>query len=377
MTAESISDLISSKLRRHRLAIVSTGTAFKCYRDEVTSLCDGTMTVAEFLAAGTPAVRSLVITDLEYACTPDGLATLSLGALRARVDEALEAGTAVLLASAYPKMRYPEVPGSSLLDDASTVHLPLKPSRAGEPLSCFPSWTADVKTSDWMKSLLDELGLDLISRLDEVLYESQLPPIDALNALAPNELDSLYFAGLIRPSGEAYGWASSGMLPVLKEAVASVLANSTSITSDLPTVFELLWQIERRIRAVYRQTAIDVWGDQWKEVCLASEDLKRKVLLRAGDFAYRGVKKLSVLRDPLEWLTLSELLNLRQEKAGSVGDFGIDPTLWRTFALEVLPIRNQVSHMRLTRPRDLLTLKAWANLMRKQLKATPAVKPKS
>jgi len=85
-----------------------------------------------------------------------------------------------------------------------------------------------------------------------------------------------------------------------------------------------------------------------------------------GDVAYPGVKKVGLIRDPLEWLTLGELLALRAEKK-QVGDLGLDALTWRRLEVDVMPIRNQISHMRLTKPGDISTLKNWDAVLKRRL----------
>lgn len=367
MTPEEVTQEVAKRLRQFHLVMVPAGKAFGCYREAVESACHQRMTVAEFLEHDlSEAAGPILITDLHSVCSLPTTGPHPLGLLRQRVDEALGNGTSIALASRYPKLRFPDVPGSSLLDDARLLHLPMASSENGDPMSCFPSWSADEDAQTWLMELLDELGLELLARLDEILFESPVPANDALGQLPPNELDALYFAGLISPSDGTFRWVSLTLLGALKEAVATALAKPISTTSDMSQIFELLWQVERRIRSSFRSAAITKWGNAWKDSCLTNE-LKVEVVKRAGEVAYKGVRSVSRLRDPLEWITLGELLDLRERKGADVGTLGVEPRVWKRFALEVLPIRNQVSHMRLTRPSDLPTLSRWSHFLAKSL----------
>lgn len=371
MTIDPTMELITGRLERHRLIMVSAGKAFECYLTQIRALADHCTTVTEFLDSEPTLSGSILIEDLETVCVSPQSSTSLLGPLRSKIDESLELGGTVLMASKFPRARYPDVPGSSLLDDARLVHLPLLEVKSAQPLSCFPSWSEELNPEEWLVELIEELGLGLLARLDQVIFESPIPPAEALNQLDANELEALYFSGLLQPKGSAYAWADIRLIPQLKEALSTVLAVSVSAAPDLPRVFELLWQIERKIRSTYRTTAISVWGRAWKDSCLTNATQKAEILSRAGSFSYRGVKKITELRDPLEWLTLGELLELRAAKSEAVGTLGIEASIWRQFALEVLPIRNQVSHMRLTRHGDFATLNTWSHLLRKSLTPTP------
>lgn len=367
MTPEDVHLEVGRRLKQFRLIIVPMGQAFTCYREAVESVFQHRLTVAEFLEHDLAEMTGpVMITDLHSVCGPPAAGTHPLGLLRQRVDEALEIGTPVALVSRYPRLRFPNVPGSSVLDDARLVHLPTHTPEKGKPLSCFPSWSAEHDAQAWLLNLLDELGLELLARLDEVLFESPIPPDDAINQLPPNELDALYFAGLVMPADGKYRWTSRALLTPLKRALAAALARPIATASDLAQIFELLWQVERRIRSSFRSAAITKWGNAWKDSCLTNQ-LKAEVVRRAGEVAYKGVDNVSKLRDPLEWITLGELLDLREQRTGDIGNLGVEPSVWRRFALEVLPIRNQVSHMRLTRPGDLPTLSAWSHLLTKAL----------
>lgn len=231
-------------------------------------------------------------------------------------------------------------------------------------------WMRLVTSLAFLTELVAELGTALVARLDQVLFESPLPPSEALSELYPSELDALYFAGLIQPAGDRYGWSIPGAIADLKEAVANSLAATMSPPRDLALAYELLWKIERRVRAALRARAIDQWGSNWKD-SLVNPDYFQRVLDRAGEVAYPGVRRVQSLRDPLEWLTLGELLALRNEKA-PLGDLGMSATYWRRLAGEVMPIRNQVSHMRLTKPGDLVRLKQWDAILVGFLQPYPA-----
>ena len=209
---DSVSDVLRSRLDRHRLIIASTGKAFRCYLPLMVDLCDHRRTVREFVDSELPELGSVLIEDLESACATRELGGSDLGRLRSKVDEFLLRGGTVLLASRYPRVRFPDIPGSSLLDDARAVHLPLTSGSASGPLACFPSWSEDQDSVTWLRELLEELGLELVSRLDQVLFESPMEPNEALNQLPSNELESLYYSGLIRPEATSYVWVNMQLL---------------------------------------------------------------------------------------------------------------------------------------------------------------------
>lgn len=365
MTIEGFLDSVHSKLSQYPLVLIPSTTAFQPLKDEVAALCDEQLTVSAYLEIpASTAHRSICVTDLESICTKTGGGGRAhpLGLVRAKTEELLAGGSRVAMLSRYPRIRYPRVPGSSVLEDAKVVHLPLLPDATGDPLGRFPGWQPGGDPIRWLLDVLSDLGLELAARLDEALFESPQPPRQALNALRSVELDALYFAGLIQPGTTEYEWSTAGLIRPLKEALSDFLASSVVPPSGLAEAYELLWGCERILRRAIRRAAIDKWGNGWKSDCLTS-GVDAEVLKRAGEVAYKNVQKIGRIRDPLEWLTLSELLALRQDRAGDLGSLGLESSVWRRFSHEVLPIRHQVSHMRLIGPEDLDRLSRWHHLL--------------
>lgn len=358
MTSEVAADLVA-KARLFHLVIAPTGKAFSNFRQEFTDECETVYSLAEALSDEPPPHGDLVlITDIEKVDVAGIGESNALGPLRERVTQFIRGGASVILLSQYPKMRYPDAPGSSLLHDARDYHPRMRPVAPGDHrLHPLPGWDASQGEATFLTELVAELGTALVARLDQLLFENPLPPSEALSELSASELDALYFAGLIQPAGDRYGWSIPSAIQDLKEAVANSLAATMSPPRDLALAYELLWKIERRVRAALRARAIDEWGGNWKD-SLMNPNYFQRVLERARELAYPGVSRVRRLRDPLEWLTLGELLSLRDEKT-PLGDLGMSATYWRRLAAEVMPIRNQVSHMRLTKPGDLVKLKQW------------------
>ncbi len=365
MSTEDCLDSVSSKLSQYPLVLVPSTTAFGRMTADVAALCDEQLTVDEYLETPVPTARcSICVTDLESICRKGGGGGRPhpLGLLRAKTDELLAGGSRVVMLSKYPRIRYPKVPGSSVLEDAKVVHLPLLPEASGDPLGRFPGWRAGDDPVAWLRDVVGELGLELAARLDEALFESPQPPREALNALRSVELDALYFAGLIVPGVTDFEWSSSGLIKPLKEALSDYIASSVVPPGGLAEAYELLWGCERILRRAIRSAAIAKWGNGWKSDCLTA-GLDVEILKRAGEVAYKNVRRTGRIRDPLEWLTLSELLALRQDRASELGALGLESSVWRRFSQEVLPIRHQVSHMRLIGPEDLDRLSRWHHLL--------------
>jgi hypothetical protein len=368
MTSPDPAQELVAKARTYRLVLAPSGKAFANLSRSCVDSCDTVLPLAEAVALeSVPDAQLVLITDLEAADTQAGEWN-PLGLLRQRVNEMLDGGASVILLSRYPRIRYPEVAGSSLLEDARDYHPPFRESNRGaHRLHALPAWEAGLDEEEFLTDLVSELGVSLAARLDQILFECPLNPTDAIGELSSPERDALHFAGLIRPVNDSkYGWSIPKAIPDLKEAVANVLASSLAPPRDLAAAYELLWRIERRIRAALRARAIQQWGSEWKS-SITSPNYVNKILKRAGEVAYPDIRKVTTTRDPLEWLTLAELLALRQEKE-QIADLGMEAIFWRRLETEVMPIRNQVSHMRLTKPGDLGKLKHWEAILTRRLK---------
>ncbi len=117
------------------------------------------------------------------------------------------------------------------------------------------------------------------------------------------------------------------------------------------------------IRRKVRSAAIEQFGARWRAQVVGG-DLPNKILERARGEAYPGAVSLKEIRDPLEWLTLGELLEVATH--GFMG-LGLDSVVWRKFAQDVLPARNRLTHMRLARRGDRELIGMWAVQVRKRL----------
>ncbi|MFM9920873.1 hypothetical protein [Lacisediminihabitans sp. H27-G8] len=304
--------------------------------------------------------------------SPNGITAgngVSLGALRERVMEDMALGGRFVLVSASPRIAYPLVPGSSLLEDAKFLAGPLAPEPADRdksPELVLPECLERETTlSTVLETALYELGLELCASLDHALFEALLDTNELFSTLSAREIEGLRGASLVRMSEIGPQWTMPKRVNELKRALSAVLADQTNTQEAIAAVFAGLWTIERTIRRALRLRAIDLWGEKWRRQILAG-DLTPKVEGRAMTSAYAAATGVSQIRDPLEWLTMGELLETRARTV--IGNLGLEDPLWRTLANEVLPVRNQISHMRLIRPSDLGTVLKWVKVVQLKLR---------
>lgn len=107
-----------------------------------------------------------------------------------------------------------------------------------------------------------------------------------------------------------------------------------------------------------REAAIREAGGKWRKN-LFNETIAKHVLERARNDVNVTAASISELRDPIEWLSLGELLDVVESP--KFNGLSWDGVLWRRFRQEVMPIRNRISHMRLLKKRDRTTVRMWVN----------------
>lgn len=317
--------------------------------------------VSDYMASNSgDAVGTVVIDAIETLAAR--VTEISMGALRERVFSDVENGIRVILLSRAPRIAFPAVVGSSLLDDASFAHAPVLKCQGAEQ---FPTCTEDdADPKEVLHETLRELGSELCASLDRVLYENLLTGEAALGTLNARELEALDGAGITALEGEVREWNFSKHLVPLKNALDVALADDLEPQHHLAAVSAGLWKIERIIRREIRCRAVVAWDKNWRQQCLKG-DLSAKVLDRATEAAYLGATSIGQLRDPLEWLSLGELLQLKDRT--EIGDLGLNAAFWRRFGAQIMPIRNRLAHMRALRPEDAVEVVKWQRVLEMRL----------
>lgn len=373
--AERRCDDVRTKLRRHKLVWLQMGATFEPFREHISEHVAGRhLTAVEFLSLdpdNLPELGTVLLSEFEALTSVDLVNDVSLGNLRIQVDRCLDAAVDICLLSRAPRCSYPTVPGSSLLEDAAMHLVPclsgeelLSLGLSGDALNTLPSCLSGHFDSieSVFEAALRELGGVVLAALDHAVFETGARN-DFGEHLDVREREALRAAGLLclRDDGSTE-FVLPRRLSVFQGKLADVLAEMTDPQLDLADVSEGLWYIERTIRRVVRSHAITAYGFGWKKQFLHG-DLASKVLDRArGDTAVIAAS-VSEVRDPLEWLSLGELLELI--RVSNVGDMAADATRWRKFAEEVVPIRNRLSHMRLIRKGDREKVAVWKSYVKR------------
>lgn len=352
---------IHRKAEQFGIVFLQLGASNEPARRSLTASRVTMQRVQDYLAMEVPTLTGIFVIDEIESLAVTNEST-QMGVLRERVIKDVESGSRVVLLSRAPRIAFPAVVGSSLFDDASFAHAPFVTS--GRP-DDWPSCLEDGEpTVAVLCRTLKELGMDLCASLDRVVYESQLTDVEALGLLSARELEALDGSGLTAPRGAMRTWNIPKYLALLKGALDEVLADALEPQQQLAAVNSGLWKIERMIRREVRKQAIKAWPSNWRVQCL-NGDLRTKVLGRATESAYLGAASIKQLRDPLEWLSLGELLQLRDRP--EIGDLGLSAAHWRQFNTQIMPIRNRLAHMRNLHPEDSATVVKWKRVLELKL----------
>ncbi len=281
-----------------------------------------------------------------------------LGVLREQVHAMLDAGVDVCLVSGLPRIGYPPTPGSSLLLDAHVFQMDsCRRALADDTALDTAALERPPRQAEEVRQLLDRLGLDALSALDRLIFDmgATTRPDSAL--VAPLEWEALRGSGLVELQADENQHVIRTPLGVLMATLTDVLAENLAVQHDLAHVVVGLTELELRLRRAARAKAIEVFGVKWRAQVF-NESLNQAVLERATADAFSPPQSVKSLRDPFEWLSLGELLEVVRN--GKWCDrLGLEDRYWRRLGENVLPVRNRVSHMRLLRRGDLDTIRTW------------------
>lgn len=366
------------KLKRRGLLFVQLGAVFDALREDFISHLGGLHIAASQLCEAAPGELPdggiIVVTEFE-AMTTVGRGTVHpLGVVRKMVGELMEKGVDVCLVSRSPRIAFPSVPGSSIVEDATVFFLPLLTREecdalggSGQPGDLMPAVSIGKHDcAEVFHKALGELGVATLAGLDHALYEAATNSRQFTDHLDAAQREALRGAGLLQISDDGfYSFAVSNRINEFREAVAHALADVVEPQDDFREVADGLWIIERTIRRALRAAAIEQHQGRWRKQVANHGDLASKLLERAKGDAYLTAETVAELRDPIEWMSLGELLEVVGSR--NYGGLGINDYTWRRFGFEVLPVRNRLSHMRLIKGRDLATINVWVTWIKRLL----------
>ncbi|MGR6582339.1 hypothetical protein ACT89R_17280 [Rhodococcus qingshengii] len=370
---KSRSDSLRRKITRRRLVFLQCGSVWNCARDPLLESIGGyIVSVDEITELGSINIeddQKLVIIDgVENFADLGTYNGYSLGEFRIEIDRILDQNISVCLVSRSPRSAFRAVPGSSILEDSSPHFMSTlsEDEREDECKTLRSSTLPDIglglnhDVSKIIENALTELGLSQLAALDAAIYGTSSDTF--LGVLGNREIEGLIGAGLVRVDNSNAVLVDSRIYSELREALSNVLSRIVDSQGDLPGVSKGLWTIERTIRSWLREDAISEYGSKWRNQ-IFNDGMGKIVLDRARADTNFAARSLAELRDPIEWLTLGELLDVsRVEKFNQLG---IQAVVWRKFANEIIPIRNRLSHMRLLQRGDKELVTMWVSQLSK------------
>lgn len=356
-------------------------------------------TLAAFVGEGSPE-EAVILYDIGR-IVGQRMKCQLLGNARAALMRRLEHGSRVILVSSAPRSRLLGCPGSQLLMDAAPcftepiesehlqslvddLDLSLSAQRIGSLTARLPKLVyliiglvrKDEESSSLRQAANDalegelteavrELGPDIASTLDYLLIELAQARYEHYE-IDPFVLEGVRGAGLATSQD---GWSSLhiGFDGPLRGIFLRALRNYVDTTTDLPTGYEQavldLWYIERSLRAEVRGQAIIQHGKAWKER-LCPSGVAERILSRASFEAYPGIVGIADLPNPIEWMTLGELLDVATSNQWA-RPWGLQPAFWTQFKTTVAPVRDRLAHMRLLRAGDVDEVRRWRRQIEK------------
>lgn len=308
--------------------------------------------------------------------------------LRPVISRARGDGWRVLLLSTVPPDLYPTLAGSSILMDAHLLQgRPIDSASAEDyvrraGVDREESVANIIKHSSGSRALLeaftaierthtpgnqkkanairaerkvahrvfDEIGPALCMWLDHWTFELGRSEVHERDIL-PNHILALRSAGVIAPAGEEkfviFPFKNKSLWDeALGQYLESVVEPPASWADTVAELFSFERELRRDLRHELVESGLFV---------AALSPYAGRILDLARRDSVPAAGSLSEVRSPLDWLTLSDLLDIAGTNAPSVPDrqlcaYGKDE--WTNLAREIVPIRNRIAHMRLAREGD-------------------------
>lgn len=311
-----------------------------------------------------------------------------LSNLRPVVQSARIKGGSVWFLSARPLHCYPALVGSSVLADAESIRVKQLSSDvaiclamaegvhesnaariadfAGGSralLSAFAQVEASSVSGNEKKRLavsrerevatraFAELGADLATLLESWVFEAKMTAVDSDDIPSEAIHSALTTSGLIRRvGGESYALLPFKNRELWIDSLAEWIASVIEPPESWSKVAAELFALERDLRLELSREFERGHGAGWRHVRL--RELAPTILELARRDGIPASTSLDELRGPLDWVQLSQLLDLAAEEAGASNFLGLRSVDWERVGRDVLTVRHRIAHMRLVRAGD-------------------------
>jgi len=261
---------LRERLARHRLVFVQLGSVFDPLRAGILEELGGRqLNAIEFAGSSLMPGDHVLLGVEDFVKASRGNPTM--GQLRSQIMRTLDSGYTVCLVSRSPRMAFPPVPGSSLLEDVAPYLVPLLrrdeciEERRGDPAALLPAIGLDAKSElePLYQRTLEELGTELLASLDRTLFEARIREDGGLSLMRPLELEALRGAGIVTAVESVYTFAVRRRVGELANALDEVISNLVDPQSEITHVASDLWSLERILRSKVRRAAISGCGRSW------------------------------------------------------------------------------------------------------------------
>lgn len=177
---------VQEKISRFKLIFLQVGASNEPARRSILASGAEFRTVQSYLDEGAGIdCGTLIIDQMEHLTRRNE--SSKMGRLREQIFADLGVGIGIILLSRSPRVAFPDVVGSSLLDDASFVHAPAKSFNSVHE---WPTCSEDeIDAEQVLLNTVVELGAQVHGSLDRAVYELQLKDSEALSILNARELE--------------------------------------------------------------------------------------------------------------------------------------------------------------------------------------------
>lgn len=317
----------------------------------------------------------------------------------------------VLLHSRVPKTSLGGCPGSQLIIDATPAFIATDPEAMvaeaiaacelqAEEVEKWCSWyghrpglvlavigqadpaasrrerlaAADEHALTEYVAAFEELGPDVLATLDHYVTELQELTLD-FRDLDGSVVEALRGGGFAEAIDEG---RSISLLPGsdrrrMREALRTAVDSTTQLPSGYLQSVEKLWWIERSLRAEFQRLLVERHGlEQWTAHVPGDQELHDRLTSRAVQEAFPRANSCRDLPNPLEWLTMRELIDLILSD-GTIRPFGVSDRIWNKLNIELSPVRDRIAHMRLLREGDQQLVARWQRRISRLAETRPSV----
>ncbi|MBW8172323.1 hypothetical protein K0651_04565 [Ornithinimicrobium sp. Arc0846-15] len=357
---------VESHSKRFSVLFVQLGAAHHPVRTRLSELQAKHVTLNEYLTQSSEGEKKssglVVIHDVADLA---GKRQRRMGETRAQVMADLDRGDRFLLVSESCRGAFPPVPGSSLIEDAKVINGPMVPNAArvdSQRLSGLPGYDPSngIGRDELLRAILADSDSKLLAALEYVCWERFESPRSSLEILSAQDLVDLRSSGLVQLDDGLHAWTVEDCWKEFRIAVADAVSAMTAAPVGIEDIYRQLWEIERMLRMMIGSAARETGGNHWRKSLFSAAEQEALVESARRD-TQPTASSVADLRDPLEWLTLTALFDLRINK--QLGDLGVAKYFWPKLASDLVPIRNRIAHNRIPRTGDQDAVRKWHTII--------------